>query len=41
LTRDEPKFQKLLQMDASGSAQLTVPLREYDIALIELQRSGF
>jgi xylan 1,4-beta-xylosidase len=40
LTRDEPEYQKL-QIDASGAAQLTVALREYDIVLVELQRRGF
>jgi len=39
LTRDEAELQTL-QIDASGTAQLTVPLREYDILLVELQRRG-
>jgi len=37
LTRDEPELQTL-HIDASGRAQLTVPLREYDILLVDLQR---
>ena len=37
LTRDEPELQTL-HIDASGTAQLTVPLREYDVVLVELQR---
>ena len=37
LTRDEPEL-KTLEVDASGSVQLTVPLREYDVVLVELQR---
>jgi xylan 1,4-beta-xylosidase len=37
LTRDEPELQTL-QIGASGTAQLTVPLREYDVLLVELRR---
>ena len=39
LTRDEPELQ-VLQIDASGTAQLTLPLREYDVLLVDLQWRG-
>jgi xylan 1,4-beta-xylosidase len=38
LTRDEPELQTL-RVDGSGTAQLTVPLREYDVLLVDLQRA--
>jgi xylan 1,4-beta-xylosidase len=37
LTRDEPELQTL-EVDTSGRGQLTVPLREYDVVLIDLRR---
>lgn len=39
LTRDEPQLEQLL-VDASGTAQLTIPMREYDVVLVHLERRG-
>ena len=39
LTRDEAELQTL-RSDASGTAHLTVPLREYDVLLVDLQRQA-
>jgi xylan 1,4-beta-xylosidase len=37
LTRDEPVVEKL-EVDAGGAAQLKVPLREYDVVLVDVQK---
>jgi xylan 1,4-beta-xylosidase len=36
LTRDDPELQTL-EVDASGAARLSVPLREYDVVLVDLR----
>jgi xylan 1,4-beta-xylosidase len=37
LTRDEPALDQLA-VDATGAAKLTIPMREYDVVLVHLQR---
>jgi xylan 1,4-beta-xylosidase len=39
LTRDEPELEQL-PVGATGAAKLTIPLREYDVVLVHLQRRG-
>jgi xylan 1,4-beta-xylosidase len=37
LTRDEPEL-RTLEIDAAGSGALAIPMREYDVVLVELRR---